>query len=72
MVKAMERMRELVQQSTSGSTELAASAEQMSKMSRGLLEFMDRFTLDDASGSRQTAADEKSQLARRATAGARY
>ena len=72
VVKAMERMRELVQQSTSGSTELAASAEQMSKMSRGLLEFMDRFTLDDASGSRQTAADEKSQLARRATAGARY
>jgi methyl-accepting chemotaxis protein len=46
VVKAMERMRELVQQSTSGSTELAASAEQMSKMSRGLLDFMDRFTLD--------------------------
>jgi hypothetical protein len=50
----MERMRELVQQSTSGSTELAASSDQMSKMSRGLLEFMDRFTLEDSSGSRPT------------------
>ena len=46
VVKAMERMRELVQQTTSGSAELAASAEQMSKMSRGLLESMDRFTLE--------------------------
>jgi hypothetical protein len=42
VVKAMERMRELIQQSTSGSTELAASAEQMSKMSRELLEAMER------------------------------
>jgi methyl-accepting chemotaxis protein len=46
VVKAMERMRELVQQTTSGSTELAASAEQMSKMSRGLLDSMDRFALE--------------------------
>lgn len=46
MVKAMERMRELVQQTTSGSTELAASAEQMSKMSRDLLDSMDRFALE--------------------------
>ena len=68
VVKAMERMRELVQQSTSGSTELAASAEQMSKMSRGLLDFMDRFTLEEAG----RAGDEKSQqLARRAAAAAR-
>ncbi len=72
VVKAMERMRELVQQLTSGSTELAASAEQMSKMSRGLLDFMDRFTLDEASGSRPPAGDEKAQNARRATAGSRY
>jgi methyl-accepting chemotaxis protein len=71
VVKAMERMRELVQQSTSGSTELAASAEQMSKMSRGLLDFMDRFTLDESS-SRQSAPEEKPQNARRATAGSRY
>jgi len=72
VVKAMERMRELVQQSTSGSTELAASAEQMSKMSRGLLEFMDRFALDENSASRLSVPDEKPQNARRASAGARY
>ena len=35
-----------MQRSTSGSTELAASAEQMSKMSRTLLESMDRFVLE--------------------------
>src|SRR6266852_5930101 len=72
VVKAMERMRELVQQSTSGSTELAASSDQMSKMSRGLLEFMDRFTLEASSGSRpMQRANESSQrgAARRATAG---
>jgi methyl-accepting chemotaxis protein len=48
VVRAMERMRELVQQSTSSSTELAAAAEQMSKLSRQLLESMDRFALEDA------------------------
>jgi methyl-accepting chemotaxis protein len=68
VVKAMERMRELVQQSTSGSTELAASAEQMSKMSRGLLDFMDRFTLEEAS---RQSTDERSQQARRAAAASR-
>jgi hypothetical protein len=36
-----------VQQSTSSSTELAAAAEQMSKLSRALLESMDRFVLDE-------------------------
>jgi len=65
VVKAMERMRELVQQSTSGSTELAASAEQMTKMSRGLLDFMDRFTLEEAA---RYATEEKGQNARRAAA----
>jgi methyl-accepting chemotaxis protein len=70
VVKAMERMRELVQQSTSGSTELAASSEQMSKMSRGLLEFMDRFALQD-SPSPSMGRDEHSQ-ARRASAGAHF
>src|SRR3984885_574329 len=45
VVQAMERMREPVQASTSGSTELAASSDQMSKMSRGLLDSMDRFAL---------------------------
>jgi hypothetical protein len=44
----MEKMRELVQRSSSGSTELAASAEQMSKMSRSMLEAMDRFILESS------------------------
>jgi methyl-accepting chemotaxis protein len=72
VVKAMERMRELVQQSTSGSTELAASAEQMSKMSRGLLDFMDRFTLDESASELHPAQDERPHNARRAAAGARH
>ena len=69
VVKAMERMRELVQQSTSSSTGLAASSEQMSKMSRSLLDFIDRFALAEASRS-QTGADGIVRSARRATAGA--
>jgi methyl-accepting chemotaxis protein len=47
VVRAMEKMRELVQQSTSSSTELAAAAEQMSKLSRVLLDSMDRFVLEE-------------------------
>jgi methyl-accepting chemotaxis protein len=72
VVKAMERMRELVQQSTSGSTELAASAEQMTKMSRGLLEFMDRFALDESSDRKPAPEDERPRNARRATAGSHF
>jgi methyl-accepting chemotaxis protein len=72
VVKAMERMRELVQQSTSGSTELAASSEQMSKMSRGLLEFMDRFALEDSSGMRSSSREEHSSRVRRASAGGQF
>ena len=69
VVKAMERMRELVQQSTSGSTELAASSEQMSKMSRGLLNSLDRFSLQENSHS---AAGDQERKARRAAAAAQY
>src|ERR1700716_1700888 len=72
VVKAMERMRELVQQSTSGSTELAASSEQMSKMSRGLLDFMDRFALEDSSGMRSSSREEHSSRVRRAAAGGQF
>jgi len=71
VVKAMERMRELVQSSTSGSTELAASSEQMSKMSRGLLEFLDRFALAEASHS-SLGGDNSGRNAKRAAAGAQY
>ena len=63
VVRAMEKMRELVQQSTSSSTELAAAAEQMSKLSRVLLESMDRFVLDDG------AADGRRNFGRRQTTG---
>jgi hypothetical protein len=52
VVRAMEKMRELVQRSSSGSTELAASAEQMSKMSRSMLEAMDRFVLENMQAAR--------------------
>jgi len=44
----------MTQQSTSGSTELAASSEQMSKMARNMLESMDRFTLDDRNRGNDT------------------
>ncbi len=63
VVQAMERMRELVRSSTSGSTELAASSDQMSKMSRGLLDSMDRFSLQ--------APDGNGLAARQAAAGTR-
>jgi methyl-accepting chemotaxis protein len=46
VLKSMEHMRELVQQNSSGATRLAAAAEQMSTMSRGLLTLMDRFKLE--------------------------
>src|SRR5256712_2652564 len=46
VVRALEKMRELVQQSASSSTELSAAAEQMLKLSRNLLDSMDRFVLD--------------------------
>jgi len=53
-----------VQSSTSGSTELAASSDQMSKMSRGLLDSMDRFSL-------HSNDNPHGQSARHATAGGR-
>ena len=71
VVKAMERMRELVQQSTSSSTELAASSEQMSKMSRSLLDFIDRFALAEA-GREKTADSAGRNVKRAAAAGAQF
>ena len=70
VVKAMERMRELVQQSTSSSTELAASSEQMSKMSRSLLDFIDRFSLAEA--GKEKVANGIGHSAKRAAAGAQF
>ena len=65
----MERMRELIQQSTSGSTELAASAEQMSKMSRELLDALERVAGKTGEGDRHTH-ESRTLGARRAAAGA--
>ncbi|HVH71226.1 MAG TPA: methyl-accepting chemotaxis protein, partial [Candidatus Dormibacteraeota bacterium] len=67
VVRAMDKMRELVQQSASSSTELSAAAEQMLKLSRNLLDAMDRFVLDGASqqrrrgeqGSRRRGSEER-------------
>jgi methyl-accepting chemotaxis protein len=52
VVRAMDKMRELVQQSASSSTELSAAAEQMLKLSRNLLDSMDRFVLDRSTQNR--------------------
>jgi len=61
VVRAMDKMRELVQQSASSSTELSAAAEQMLKLSRNLLDAMDRFVLDrSAASSRSRAAEPRS------------
>jgi methyl-accepting chemotaxis protein len=69
VVRAMDKMRELVQQSASSSTELSAAAEQMLKLSRNLLDNMDRFVIDRASqmrhrrenGSLKRAANQEAQ-----------
>jgi methyl-accepting chemotaxis protein len=53
VVRAMDKMRELVQQSASSSTELSAAAEQMLKLSRNLLDNMDRFVIDRSGQTRQ-------------------
>ncbi|HEV2194902.1 MAG TPA: methyl-accepting chemotaxis protein [Candidatus Acidoferrum sp.] len=58
VVRAMDKMRELVQQSASSSTELSAAAEQMLKLSRNLLDAMDRFVLDRAAQQRARRGDQ--------------
>jgi methyl-accepting chemotaxis protein len=57
VVRAMDKMRELVQQSASSSTELSAAAEQMLKLSRNLLDSMDRFVLDRSAQGRSRHGD---------------
>ena len=69
VVRAMDKMRELVQQSASSSTELSAAAEQMLKLSRNLLDSMDRFVLDGSSQARvrkESPAKRRTGEARRA------
>ena len=59
VVRAMDKMRELVQQSASSSTELSAAAEQMLKLSRNLLDGMDRFVLDRAAQQRLRGGESR-------------
>jgi methyl-accepting chemotaxis protein len=62
VVRAMDKMRELVQQSASSSTELSAAAEQMLKLSRNLLDSMDRFVLEQhvpQGGPRRESAEAR-------------
>jgi methyl-accepting chemotaxis protein len=65
VVRAMDKMRELVQQSASSSTELSAAAEQMLKLSRNLLDSMDRFVLDRSAQNRGHHAHSESGAPRR-------
>jgi methyl-accepting chemotaxis protein len=60
VVRAMDKMRELVQQSASSSTELSAAAEQMLKLSRNLLDSMDRFVLDSSPQGRTPRREQPS------------
>jgi len=62
VVRAMDKMRELVQQSASSSTELSAAAEQMLKLSRNLLDSMDRFVLDRAAQERASQSEHGAPL----------
>jgi hypothetical protein len=73
VVRAMEKMRELVQRSSSGSTELAASSEQMSKMARSMLEAMDRFVIETSqNGDGRNGAARRGEEQQRTAATARY
>ena len=65
VVRAMDKMRELVQQSASSSTELSAAAEQMLKLSRNLLDSMDRFVLDRSAQNRGRHAHSEAGSSRR-------
>jgi methyl-accepting chemotaxis protein len=67
VVRAMDKMRELVQQSASSSTELSAAAEQMLKLSRNLLDSMDRFVLDSSAQQRTRREAPASHSRRRET-----
>jgi methyl-accepting chemotaxis protein len=69
VVRAMDKMRELVQQSASSSTELSAAAEQMLKLSRNLLDNMDRFVIDRSAqgrSRREAAATRRASSAHEA------
>ena len=62
VVKAMEEMRYLVGESTTRCTGLATSAEQMSHMSKSLLDVMDGFRLDNGDEKQRSGTDSRSLL----------
>jgi len=69
----MERMRELVQQSTSGSTDCGIGGADVEDVARHWLEFNGPLRAGPKTRrSAQSAPDEKPQNARRAGAGSRY
>jgi len=72
VVRAMDKMRELVQQSASSSTELSAAAEQMLKLSRNLLDNMDRFVIDRSAPARFRREGVAPRRAGSATPAAEY
>ena len=55
----------MVQQSSSGSTELSAAADQMLKLSRQLIDSMDRFVLDREVQPRRSQISHASTSPRR-------
>jgi methyl-accepting chemotaxis protein len=59
VVKAMEGMRHMVGESATSATSLAASAEQMSRMSSNLLQVMDGFRLQNADEKNHSRTDVK-------------
>jgi methyl-accepting chemotaxis protein len=59
VVRTMEHMHGIVQQLTSGSTQLAAAAEQMSRMATVTLQTMNRFKIDES----DTRAAQRSRYA---------
>lgn len=61
VVKAMEEMRHLVQDSAASATGLAVSAEQMSHMSKNLLEVMDGFRLQTADEKYESRSNPNSK-----------
>ena len=59
VARAMESMRDMVQMQSSASAELAASAEQMSKMSHHLIESTERFMLDPHENNHQWDSEDR-------------
>ncbi|MBI5875143.1 MAG: hypothetical protein HZB81_04755 [Deltaproteobacteria bacterium] len=52
----MEKLRDMVKQNASSSTELAASAEQLSRQSDSLTEVAGRCSIDDTTGQKVKVA----------------